>query len=63
MKHNHDVAMKAISELFRMATKPPADVKINNVEYHVNERLEVRVKAPELPAHKVNDDYYEENPY
>jgi hypothetical protein len=53
---------QSMAEMFRTGKKPPADVTINGKEYHVNSRLEVRAKAPELRS-TVVEEYPDENPF
>jgi hypothetical protein len=54
--------VSVIRELVETGKKPPADVTINGKYYHINTEYQVRAKAPELPAHIV-DDYSDENPF
>jgi hypothetical protein len=56
------VHIDVMTEMFKQSKTPPDDVTVGGVEYHVNGRLEVRAKEPQLPAHRV-DDYPDENPF
>jgi hypothetical protein len=62
LERSMKVHVAVMTEMFKTGKTPPDDITVNNVEYHVNSRLEVRAKAPELPAHIV-DEYPEENPF
>jgi hypothetical protein len=56
------IMKQSIAEMFRTGKTPPDDVTVGGIEYHVNSRLEVRAKAPELRANIVGD-YDEEMPF
>jgi hypothetical protein len=48
---SQELLRKAVVELFRTDSKPPADVTIEGKDYHVTAQLEVQVRHPELAAH------------
>jgi transposase-like protein len=56
------IMKQSIAEMFRTGKTPPDDVTVGGIEYHVNSRLEVRAKAPELRS-TIVDDYPDENPF